>query len=242
MQHFISDLHLSAQRPDLVRAFVDYTQNQLQDADALYIMGDWFEYWIGDDAEDPALQTVFNALTAIKGQRPTYFVHGNRDFLIGSAFADRYEITFLPEASVQTIADRPILLLHGDSLCTDDPAYQAFRQSVRDPDWQQEFLVQSVEDRRMIAEQARAMSKTDSARKSEDIMDVNPQAVINLLNQFNVTEMIHGHTHRPAVHNIDHEGCTLTRHVLPDWDQTGFYTIADTQGIRHEVLPLPSET
>ena len=229
---FISDLHLDAERPDITSLFGRFIDEEARSADALYILGDLFEAWVGDD--DPSQTGAFVA-QRLRGLRdagvPVYFMRGNRDFLLGDAYARRAGVTILPDPSVVMLHGRPTLLLHGDTLCSDDVAYQQFRTQTRDPDWQRQFLAQPLEARLAFAQQARAASQTrQSGLKAQGTMDaitdVTPATVDGTFARFGVDSMIHGHTHRPAVH--DHAGGR--RIVLGDWYEQGSVLRVDERG------------
>lgn len=219
---FVSDVHLDSARPDIAAAFGDFLSTTVAGADALYVLGDLFESWIGDDDPDPAKHAAIAQLRALSDAGTAcFFSHGNRDFLAGSAFAQAAGLTLLPEEHLITLGDEQVLLMHGDSLCTDDHQYMAFRAQVRDPSWQAAVLAMPIDARQALAAKARAQSATDMAQKAEDIMDVNEQAVREAMARHNVTRLIHGHTHRPAWHKFDVEGREHLRHVLGDWYDQG---------------------
>jgi len=219
---FISDLHLQAARPDISERFFRFLETEAAEAEALYILGDLFEAWIGDDDPDEhngQVQAAMRRLTdaGVAG----YFMHGNRDFLIGDVFAERTGFTLLDDPVVHDLYGTPVLLSHGDAYCTDDVEYQAFRRQSRDPAWQRQVLSMSVEQRRALAGQAREESRAAMVDKAEDIMDVNAEAVAAALREAGVTTLVHGHTHRPAVHELDLDGTPATRIVLGDWYEQG---------------------
>lgn len=217
----ISDLHLSPERPDLTRAFLDFLKTQASKAGALYILGDFFNVWIGDDDDAPLCHEVCRALKHVSGNgTAVYLMHGNRDFLIGAAWAQACGATLIHEPCLLEQHGAQFLLAHGDALCTLDTDYMAFRTMVRDPQWQRAFLARPLAERRAFAEQARARSKTMSSNKPDDIMDVTPSEVERMLAGNQVSTLIHGHTHRPAVHKMA-DG--KTRIVLGDWDKSGWY-------------------
>jgi UDP-2,3-diacylglucosamine hydrolase len=219
---FISDLHLDASRPHITRLFVDFVRSEAASASALYILGDLFEAWIGDDNEDETANQVADALAELYMRGvPCFFIHGNRDFLLGDAYARRARITLLPDPSVVEIEGERVLLMHGDTLCTDDVPYQAFRAQSHTPAWQRAFLARSIAERRAFAEQARAESKRYTRSVADAITDVNPEAVLVALRREGVRRMIHGHTHRPAVHSIELDGKQAERIVLGDWYEQG---------------------
>ena len=219
---FISDLHLQAARPDITERFFRFLETEAAEAEALYILGDLFEAWIGDDDPDEHNREVQAALRRLTDAGVAgYFMHGNRDFLIGDAFAERTGFTLLDDPVVHDLYGTPVLLSHGDAYCTDDVEYQAFRRQSRDPAWQQQVLSMSVEQRQALAGQAREESRAAMVDKAEDIMDVNADAVADALREAGVTTLVHGHTHRPAVHELDLDGTAATRIVLGDWYEQG---------------------
>jgi len=219
---FISDLHLDASRPEITRLFLDFLENEAASADALYILGDLFEAWIGDDASDEVGDAVAGGLAKLHEKRvPCFYIHGNRDFLLGDAYARRARMTLLPDPSIVAIEGEDVLLMHGDSLCTDDRAYQQFKTQVRDPRWQRQFLARSVEERQQFAAQARAESQRYTRSAGDALMDVNHDAVVSALRRSGTLRLIHGHTHRPARHEIDIDAKAVERIVLGDWYEQG---------------------
>lgn len=223
---FISDLHLEDSRPDITEGLLNFLDRESGRCSALYILGDLFEVWLGDDTDQPLAGQVADALQAFAGAGAQVFLmHGNRDFLIGDDFANRCGASLLADPTVIETSLGPVLLSHGDSLCVDDVDYQAFRAQVRDPQWQQQFLSQPLAARRAFAEQARAQSQTATSNKAMEIMDVNQQAVLSLLEEHAVARLLHGHTHRPARHELDLAGQPgeAWRLVLGDWDKQGWF-------------------
>ncbi|HXD36777.1 MAG TPA: UDP-2,3-diacylglucosamine diphosphatase [Rhodanobacter sp.] len=230
---FIADLHLDPARPQITELFESYlASDEVRQADALYILGDLVEAWIGDDddAELPA-----RIARAIRGVRdagvPVYFMVGNRDFLLGQDFARRAGFELLDDGTVHTLHGQPTLLMHGDVLCTDDVAYQTVRQQVRTPQWQAQILAMPLEARRAFAAQAREDSRAHTGSTMETIMDVNADAVADAMRQAGVTRLIHGHTHRPAVHRFQLDGQTAERIVLGDWYEHGSVLKVDEHGV-----------
>ncbi|MEY4643095.1 MAG: hypothetical protein RLZZ227_3089 [Pseudomonadota bacterium] len=220
----ISDLHLEPARPDLTRAFFHFLETTAADAGALYILGDFFNVWIGDDDDTPLCGAVSRALRQLADSgTAVYLMHGNRDFLIGEKWATASGATLIPEPCLLQQDDAQFLLMHGDSLCTLDTDYMAIRRMFRDPQWQREFLARPLAERRAFAEHARARSKTMSSNKADDIMDVTPTEVERVLADNGVSRLIHGHTHRPAVHAMNLGGRPATRIVLGDWGTEGWY-------------------
>ena len=219
---FISDLHLDASRPDITRLFVDFVRDEAIHAKALYILGDLFEAWIGDDVEDETAAQVADALAELHAHRvPCFYIHGNRDFLLGDAYARRARMTLLPDPSVIEIDGERVLLMHGDTLCTDDIAYQAFRAQARAPIWQRGFLRRPINERQAFAAQARMESQRHTRSVDDAITDVNPEAVTIALQSNSTRQLIHGHTHRPAVHQLSDSDSPFERIVLGDWYEQG---------------------
>lgn len=220
---FISDLHLDESRPDITAGLLRFLSEQAPAAESLYILGDLFESWIGDDEKSILADSVATALRTLADRGiPIRFVHGNRDFLIGDDYAARCGMQLLGETTVIDLYGTATLLLHGDTLCTDDLPYQAFRAQVRESGWQQGFLAQPLQARRNFAAQARARSQQHTRNASMDIMDVAPAAVAEAFRLHGASRMIHGHTHRPAIHpgiNVDARSCQ--RIVLGDWHEHG---------------------
>lgn len=225
---FISDLHLSEEHPEILRAFEALLARPARGVDALYILGDLFEYWAGDDDDTALSERVAQALRAVAddGIR-IHFLAGNRDFLIGEAFAARAGFSLLAEPTEIELGGRRVLLCHGDTLCTDDAAYQAYRAMVRDPAWQRVFLGRPLSERRAIINDLRQKSAAAKREKSMEIMDVNTGAAESLLRAHGHPTLIHGHTHRPArhVHHVDGHDCI--RWVLPDWHDDAPYLMWD---------------
>jgi UDP-2,3-diacylglucosamine hydrolase len=215
---FISDLHLDDRRPETTALLQQFLQDEAVNADALYILGDLFEFWLGDDVPSKCSVEVAASLSSLgdKGV-PCYFMHGNRDFLLQEDYAKLAGMTLLPEEHVADLYGEQVLLMHGDSLCTDDIPYQQFRALVRDPAWQQDFLSKTPQERLQVALQARDASTEHKGNVTMDIMDVNPGEVIAAFEHHGVSRMIHGHTHRPATHDLEVNGQTVQRIVLGDW-------------------------
>ena len=215
---FISDLHLDDRRPETTDWLLQFLQDEASSADALYILGDLFEYWLGDDVTSTCGDQVAVALSALTDKGvPCYFMHGNRDFLLGESYAGQAGMTLLPQEYVVNLYGEQVLLMHGDSLCTDDIPYQQFRALVRKPAWQDDFLGKSPQQRLEIATQARDASAEHKGNVGMAIMDVNPAAVVTAFERHGVQKMIHGHTHRPANHALEVNGKPAQRIVLGDW-------------------------
>ena len=243
---FVSDLHLDPARPEITALFLRFLQREAASADALYILGDLFEAWVGDDDPSSTGQQVADGLHRLADAGvPVYFVHGNRDFLVGQDYAGRAGMRILPDPAVVSLYGEPVLVMHGDLLCTDDHAYQAFRAQTRDPHWQAMFLAQPLAARQAFAAQARQASMSrqqdmiDGDRASfEAVTDVNPQAVEATLARFGVATLVHGHTHRPAMHAVrigDREG---RRIVLGDWYEQGSVLRVSPGHCDLQALPL----
>lgn len=220
---FISDLHLCATRPQVTQLFFDFLTQHAPQADALYILGDLFEYWAGDDdLEQDFHRRITAALAALKTHHTSVFmVRGNRDFLMGEKLANACQAKLLADPSLIDLYGTPTLVTHGDALCTDDVGYQTFRQQVRSGQWQADFLAQPLTVRRAQIEQLRSLSEREKQHKAMDIMDVNAQAVSALLREHGYPRLIHGHTHRLATHQHFVDGVTCERWVLGDWHDTG---------------------
>lgn len=230
---FISDLHLDPARPQMTALFEAYlASNEVRQADALYILGDLVEAWIGDDDDAELPARIAHATRAVHDAGvPVYFMVGNRDFLLGESFAERAGMTLLDDGTVHDIQGRPTLLMHGDVLCTDDVAYQAVRKQVRSPQWQAHVLSMPLEARRALAAQAREDSRAHTGSTMESIMDVNGDAVAQAMRDAGVTRLVHGHTHRPAVHSLDVNGKAAERIVLGDWYEQGSVLRVDRDGV-----------
>ena len=222
---FISDLHLTPERPEVMDLFIRFNEDIAAKADTLYILGDFLEVWWGDD--DPAIgyQGVFNSLAKLATEHKTeiFLMHGNRDFMIGEALAERCHFNIIHDPHKTTIRNRDALLMHGDTLCIDDVEYQKFRQMVRNPLWQQQVLTKTLEERFQLAQNIRKNSKQSTAGKNEYIMDVNQDETDKVFLENDIDLIIHGHTHRPTIHHKTINGSDTTRIVLGDWHETGSY-------------------
>ncbi len=215
---FISDLHLQPSQPRLLDACLRFFDERARAVEALYILGDLFEVWIGDDDDAAWLNDFASALQQLRvNGTALYFMHGNRDFLVGKHFAARCGMELLSDLTVIDLYGRPTLLMHGDTLCTEDKDYLAFRAQVRDPQWQRMILAAPLEQRRQLAAQLRTQSKMAASNKAEDIMDVTPAEVARVMAKSDVDLLIHGHTHRPARHALIVNGKPAERIVLGDW-------------------------
>ena len=236
---FISDLHLHPERPHITRAFFAFLHNRAQGAEALYILGDFFDAWIGDDDDSELSQDVARELFRLKQQGTRiYFLHGNRDFLLGDHYAQQAGMTLLPESCVIDLYGTPTLLLHGDTLCTADQDYQQFRKVVRSQEWQQQILAQPLAARRALAAQLREKSQSLNSMKAEDIMDVSPAEVIAQMEAAGVKRLIHGHTHRPARHLLNINSQSAERIVLGDWHDLGWCLSASPEALQLESWTL----
>lgn len=235
---FISDLHLSGERPAINERFFEFLRTQASRATALYVLGDLFEYWIGDDeldaaGGDPLARRVADALGALsRGGVGVAFMHGNRDFLVGTRFCKASGARLLEDPSVEKVGGVRTLLMHGDTLCTDDHDYQAWRRTARSRAWQREFLAKTLPERRSALEALREKSKEVVGAKPAQIMDVNDAAVREALRTHGLTRLVHGHTHRPARHVLEVDGRGCERWVLPDWYGRGGYLQVDRDGPR----------
>ncbi len=237
---FISDLHLEESRPDITRTLLQFLNINSGKCAALYILGDLFEVWIGDDEQSLLIDEITSALRGFHvAGSSIYLMHGNRDFLIGDNFAKRCGAELIEDPCILKTEAGHIVLLHGDTLCTDDLEYMQFRAQVRQQIWQQEFLAKPLDDRRAFAQEARQASQKTAGIKNNSIMDVNGQAVLDLFNQFQENMMLHGHTHRPAVHELAFSNpingqIKGQRIVLGDWNNKAWY--AETQNKKISLL------
>lgn len=236
---FISDLHLEAERPDITRAFLHFLATRARTAEALYILGDFFEAWIGDDGMDEFQHSIARALRELadSGTR-IYLMHGNRDFLIGKAFCREAGCTLLRDPSLIELGGETILLMHGDSLCTLDAAYMRLRRWLRNP--LSLFILRNLPlaTRHKLARKLRKESRDQTRMKASEIVDVTPTEVERIMRDKGVRILIHGHTHRPAVHELDIDGRPARRIVLGDWDRQGWALEADDQGMQQAPFPL----
>ncbi len=235
---FISDLHLHPERPAISRCLIDFLAG-LDSGQHLYILGDLFEAWIGDDHPEPAYQPVKQALkNCAAAEVGIYLMHGNRDFLLGPRFARETGCTLLADPAVIDLYGRRALLMHGDSLCTDDQEYQRLRQRLRDPQWQREALALPIEQRLQFAAHARELSAAAGRERDAELLDVNQEEVRRVLRQHGADLLIHGHTHRPGIHRFTDGEATRERAVLGDWYEQGSVLRASDAGL--ELLSLPA--
>lgn len=239
--YFIADLHLSAERPDISQCLFAFLREHAPKAEALYVLGDLFEVWIGDDNYTPFNQQIAEAFNTLakKGVK-LYFIHGNRDFLLRKDFAHRAGFTLLPEQVVVDLYGTPTLISHGDELCTKDVAYQKFRKKARSWWWPRLVLCLPLALRQKIANKGRATSKANQQNLTLDIMDVTPQEVINVMERFGVQRLIHGHTHRPAIHQLEINNQPATRIVLGDWYDQGSILKVSAQNVELVQRPFRS--
>ncbi|MEW8624844.1 MAG: UDP-2,3-diacylglucosamine diphosphatase [Candidatus Thiodiazotropha sp.] len=237
---FISDLHLSAEGPDRLRLFLHFLRSRAPSADNLYILGDLFDAWLGDDDQQPIAMEVKQALRQLR-ERGTELklMHGNRDFLLGEGFCEASGAELISDPCLIDLYGIPTLLMHGDLLCTDDQEYQAFRKQIRSAEFASHFLSMTIAQRIAVAQEYRAKSGEANAQKSEDIMDVNQQAVERTLQQHRAQRLIHGHTHRPADHRFTLDNQTITRHVLGEWHGDHAEIVCVTEdGVNRETFTL----
>ncbi|WP_420474331.1 UDP-2,3-diacylglucosamine diphosphatase [Noviherbaspirillum sp. ST9] len=235
---FVSDVHLHDSLPRTTQAFIEFLEGPARHARRLYLLGDLFEYWAGDDDIDtPYHRRIAQSLRAVSDAGlKVFWIAGNRDFLVGQEFARVAALTLLADPHVEDIAGTRVVLAHGDAQCTDDQPYMAFRAQVRQLQWQAQFLAQPLSQRKAIIEGMRTGSREAQRSKSYEIMDVNPAAIRSLFESTGATVMIHGHTHRPATHVKEINGVTCTRYVLPDWDcdtddPRGGWLAVDSRGV-----------
>jgi UDP-2,3-diacylglucosamine hydrolase len=228
---FISDLHIDASRPAITEQFLSFLGAEARDADALYILGDLFESWIGDDAPDTAQTAAIAGIQALTSRGvPCFVMHGNRDFLLSEQFCRLSGAELVPDPLIITLYGEPVLVMHGDALCTDDHAYQRLRATVREPDWQKRFLALSIKSRRALASAARVGSQAHTAALEYAIADVNAESVATALRNAGTATLLHGHTHRPAIHALQVDGRPCTRIVLGDWYDQGSLLRWDENG------------
>lgn len=242
--HFIADLHLCEDTPKLNMLFLKYLADWVGRLDALYILGDLFDAWVGDDDHHHATEEIIAALRAFAQKTPVFVQHGNRDFLLGAEFARRAGVTLLDEVHSLHVYDRSFVLVHGDSLCTDDTVYQQFRSQSRHPAWQAAILAKPLAERRLLAAQIRQVSEQGKAEYGQaDIYDATETGIQALMQGFSgkptLPDLIHGHTHRPGQHVHQHQGQSFHRYVIQDWhDAQGGYLAVYADG-RIQARPLP---
>jgi UDP-2,3-diacylglucosamine hydrolase len=235
---FISDLHLDPEHPEITSQALAFLDTEARGAEALYILGDLFEAWIGDDDPEPEKQRIVVALQRLSDDGvPCYFMRGNRDFLIGERFAAASGCTLLEDPTVIELHGTRVILMHGDTLCTDDHEYQALRKMVRNPGWQAAVLARPLAERMALARQLREKSAASMAGKAEEIMDVNQDAVVTAMREHGIYTLLHGHTHRPAIHRFEADGRDAVRIVLGDWHTQGSVLAWDEAGYVLRTLP-----
>jgi len=236
---FVSDLHLDKSRPAITRLFLKFLDQDALHADALYILGDLFEVWVGDDDDSPEQLIILEALRSlVRRSVPVHVMHGNRDFLLADEFAQKTGCQLIDDPALITLLDENILLMHGDTLCTDDIEYMNFRSKVRSPEWRDIVLNMDIDTRRSYFYELRQQSMDSHQSKPPGIMDVNQDAVENTMRKWGVYKLIHGHTHRPAVHHFDLDGVQASRIVLGDWYQSGSALRINKAGLILEDLPV----
>lgn len=235
---FISDLHLEAGRPEIGVQFLDFLSGEARDADTLYILGDLFEVWLGDDDPNPYYAAMKAAIRELVDSGiPVFFMHGNRDFMIGDEFATETGVTILQDPELIDLHGEKVLLSHGDALCTDDVEYQRFRTMTRNPEWQAMMRAKTIQERIAHALEARQGSMEHGESLDDEITDVNQGAVEALIRKHGVDILLHGHTHRPAIHEVRLGDRTATRIVLGDWFEQGSVVRWDENGPRLEEMP-----
>lgn len=234
---FISDLHLSGERENISKLFISFLKERASHADALYILGDLFEVWPGDDMIQPDYMESIRAMKQLADSGvPLFVMQGNRDFLMAKQFSEVSGAKLIADPSVINLYGTKTLLMHGDTLCTDDIDYQKFRTMVRDPKWKKSFFSLPKEERLAMTTKYRTISKKETKKKAMDIMDVNQQAVETAMLEHNIHQLIHGHTHRPAIHDFSVNEQTMKRIVLGDWYEQGSVLVCDEKGCQPENL------
>jgi len=237
--YFIADLHLCESRPDISACFLRFLKNDAIYAEKLYILGDLFEAWVGDDDDSAYLKTISKALSTLAGYgTKIYYIHGNRDFLLGKRYAKQASITLLPEIDLIDLYGQKAVIMHGDTLCTRDVNYQAFRKKSRTWWWQTAIKCLPLFLRKKIAADYRKRSAAATALKPQDIMDVTPNEVIDCLELHHNQLLIHGHTHRPAVHELIANNKPAKRIVLGDWYEQGAWLKVSSAGMELMNQPL----
>jgi len=235
----ISDLHLEEERPDITRAFLHFLATRARQAEALYILGDFFEVWIGDDAMTPFQRSIADALRALsEGGTRIYLMHGNRDFMLGKGFCRAAGCKLLADPSVVELGGERVLLMHGDSLCTRDEGYMRLRRLLRNPLSLLILRNLPLSTRKKLARKLRSESRTQTRMKAADIIDVTPELIPRVLAEHGVRTLIHGHTHRPATHQLEVDGRPGRRIVLGDWDQQGWALQVDENGFQQAPFDL----
>ncbi len=235
---FISDLHLEADRPEIGKQFLAFLEGEARDADTLYILGDLFEFWVGDDDPNEHYAAMKSAMRALVDSGvPVFFMHGNRDFMIGVDFAHETGVQILPDPHPVELYGTSVLLSHGDAMCTDDVEYQQIRAMTRNPEWQAMMLTKSLAERLAFAAHARTESQSKNESSNGEIVDVNQDEVVKMIAEHGVEVLLHGHTHRPAVHDVDLGDRKAKRIVLGDWYEQGSVLRWDENGYSLDVMP-----
>ena len=241
--YFIADLHLAQNRPDITACFLHFLENEATQAQTLYILGDLFEAWIGDDDDSAYLKTIAKALATLSSFGTNiYYIHGNRDFLLGKRFAKKSAMVLLPEIDLIDLYGQHVVIMHGDTLCTRDIAYQKFRKKSRSWWWQTMVKSLPLFVRKKIAADYRKKSAAATSMKSQDIMDVTPSEVVNCLQTYQSQLLIHGHTHRPAIHHLTANGEKAQRIVLGDWYEQGAWLKVTPSSIELLNRPLVNKS
>ncbi len=236
---FISDLHLQEKKPQVTEAFLTFLDGIAKETERLYILGDLFETWIGDDLKSDLTSKIKEKFKLLHISSTSIFaMHGNRDFLIGEKFCEETGITLLEDPSKLELFGKDTLLMHGDLLCTKDVAYQEFRNTSRNPQWKKEFLDKPIEEREKITQELRTKSKKAPSQKEDEIMDVSPDAVEEIMTTHDVNLLIHGHTHRPKVHSLKINETPAQRIVLGDWDKSAWYIWMDDESCELKQFPI----
>ena len=219
---FLSDIHVSDQHPEISDHLKEFLLKEESKTNAIYVLGDLFEYWLGDDDPNPSFAEIKNLLKTLSDKNISlFFMHGNRDFLIGESFAKETGCQILHDPCVIDLFGKKVLISHGDIFCTDDKEYQLFRNQTRDPAWKESILSKSLSFREEFAKQARLESSIHTSLKKNEIMDVNKDEILKIYEKYNVDIIIHGHTHRPAIHDVSFNGRNYQRIVLGDWYEQG---------------------
>ena len=235
---FISDLHLEANSPEIGKQFLAFLEGEARDADTLYILGDLFEFWVGDDDPNEHYAAMKSAMRALVDSGvPVFFMHGNRDFMIGADFAHETGVQILPDPHPVELYGTSVLLSHGDAMCTDDVEYQQIRAMTRNPEWQAMMLTKSLAERLAFAAHARTESQSKNESSNGEIVDVNQDEVVKMIAEHGVEVLLHGHTHRPAVHDVDLGDRRAKRIVLGDWYEQGSVLRWDENGYSLDVMP-----
>ena len=234
---FISDLHLSGERENITELFIKFLDQRASKADALYILGDLFEVWPGDDMIQPDYDSSITKMKQLADNGlPLFVMQGNRDFLMAEKFTEKSGATLIEDPTIIDLYGTPTLLMHGDTLCSDDVDYQKFRTMVRDPGWKKDFFAKPKEERLAMTTKYRKISKDETAKKNMEIMDVNQQTVEAIMSENGINQLIHGHTHRPAIHDFSVNGQSKKRIVLGDWFEHGSVLVCDESGGQLETI------